>query len=86
MKLETSTVTNQNAPAVVAAGSAALRGGDFTIDFTGVTRCDTAAVACVLEWKRQAQAAGGRLLLVGVPADLRSLAKLYGVETLIEAS
>jgi phospholipid transport system transporter-binding protein len=84
MKLAGPAVTNANAAEIVAAGRAAVRAGDLTIDFSAVTRCDTAAVACVLDWLREARAAGRRLELVGVPADLRSLAGLYNVEALIE--
>jgi phospholipid transport system transporter-binding protein len=85
MKLQIDSITNANAASVVAEGQAAIRGGDFRIDFTGVVRCDTSAVACVLAWMRSAQASGGRLELVALPADLRSLARLYNVESLIDA-
>ncbi len=83
MKLEAASITNLNAAQVLRAGSAAIRGGDGVIDFSAVTRCDTAAVACVLAWLRAARGAGRPLQLVAVPADLTSLARLYGVEGLI---
>ena len=83
MKLQTEAITNLNAGVVLAAGTAAIRGGDCTIDFSAVARCDTAALACVLAWMRLAQAGGRRLALVAVPRDLLSLARLCGVEGLI---
>jgi phospholipid transport system transporter-binding protein len=83
MKLEETAITNRNAARVVLQGNAAIAGGDCTIDFSAVTRCDTAAVACVLAWMRAAALAGRTLTLLRVPADLHSLAKLYGVDALI---
>ena len=86
MKLDGDSITNQNATRVVQAGQAAILAGDRVIDFSGVLRCDTAAVACVLAWIRLAHASRSRLQLVAVPRDLRSLAKLYGVEALIDGA
>ena len=83
MKLETDTITNLNAGAIVEQGASAIRAGDCTIDFSRVRRCDTAALACVLAWQRLAQSGGHRLVLVAAPRDLLSLAKLCGVEALI---
>jgi len=83
VKLDTDSITNQNAALIVEAGQAAIGGGDLVIDFSAVVRCDTAAVACVLAWIRLAQSSGKKLVLVALPKDLLSLAKLYGVETLI---
>lgn len=85
MKLQTESITKQNAAQIVEAGQSAILGGDCVIDFTAVVRCDTSAVACVLAWMRLARAGGKKLELVAVPRDLLSLAKLYGVEALIQA-
>jgi len=86
MKLETEAITNLNAGAIVKSGAAAIRAGDCTIDFSLVRRCDTAAVACVLAWVRLAQAGGHRLSLVATPRDLLALAKMGGVEGLIDSA
>ncbi len=86
MRFEIDSITHRNAARVAAAGEVAIRNGDFVVDFSGVVRCDTAAVACIIGWMRSARAAGQRLQLVAVPANLRSLARLYGVEALIEAA
>jgi phospholipid transport system transporter-binding protein len=83
MKLQTEAITNLNAGQIVEAGAAAIRGGDCTIDFSSVVRCDTAAVACVLAWTRIAQAGGKTLSMIAMPRDLLSLAKLYGVDQLM---
>jgi len=84
MKFSTHSITNANAAQLVAQGVAAIRAGDGLIDFSGVDRCDTAAVACVLAWRRAAQDAGRRLELRALPQDLLSLARLYNVESLIQ--
>jgi phospholipid transport system transporter-binding protein len=54
------------------------------LDFSEVSAADSAALALILELHRQAQATGQSLSLIGLSDDLRSLATLYGVETLLE--
>ena len=44
---------------------------------------DTAAIAVLLDCRRQAQAAGKTLQVVGAPAKLAQLATLYGVADLL---
>ena len=56
----------------------------LTIDFSGITGVDSSAVALLLEWRRQAQRLGRRLEFVNLPANLLALARLYGVEELIQ--
>ena len=84
MKLAVTSITNANAGEVLVEGAAAMARGDFDFDLGAVTEVDTAAVALLLEWQRQALARGGRLRLHGVPADVASLAALYGVDRLID--
>jgi phospholipid transport system transporter-binding protein len=86
MKIDVDSITNQNAAQLVAAGEAAILGGDCVIDFSAVVHCDTSAVACVLAWIRTARARNRKLELLGVPKDLLSLAKLYGVQPLIDGA
>ena len=83
MKIEAASITNANAGELLAAGAAAIAGGELVFDLSGVTEVDTAAVALLLEWQRQAQARGARLELTGVPRDIASLARLYGVDGLL---
>jgi len=84
MKLEATSITNATAGELLAEGAAAIARGDFAFDLAAVAEVDTAAVALLLEWQRQAAARGGRLLLSGVPADIASLARLYGVGELLD--
>ena len=58
----------------------------LTIDFAGVSGIDSSAVALLLEWRRQAAKRGKRLEFVNLPANLLALARLYGVEDLIQSA
>jgi len=57
--------------------------GDAVIDASPLKEMDTSAVAVLLDCQRQAQAAGRPLRIVGAPAKLVDLAKLYGVDSLL---
>ena len=56
----------------------------LVIDFAGVTGVDSAAVALLLEWRRQASRRQKRLEFVNLPPNLLALAELYGVAELIQ--
>ncbi len=83
MKLDTDRITNVNANALLRAGETAILAGDANFDLSAVKRCDSSAVALLLAWQRAAQAAGRPFQVQSVPPSLRSLALLYGVESLI---
>jgi phospholipid transport system transporter-binding protein len=86
VKIGADALTNANAMAQVAGAVAAIRAGDALVDFSAVQRCDSAAVAFALECLRSARAAGVDLRFAGLPPDLLSLARLYGVEELLRAA
>ena len=68
-------------------GSEAIAHGTAeVIDLTGVTRSDSSALALLIEWLSVARAAGKPLRFEGIPAQLRHLAQLSEVETLISGS
>ena len=83
MIVEARSITNANAGELLVSGSAAIARGELAFDLSAVAEVDTAAIALLLEWQRQAIARGGRLALSGVPADVVSLARLYGVDGLL---
>ena len=56
----------------------------LTIDFAGITGVDSAAVALLLAWRRQAAQRAKRLEFVNLPPNLLALAELYGVADLIQ--
>jgi phospholipid transport system transporter-binding protein len=85
MKLDVASISSANAVALLGAGIEAIRAGDAEFDFSAVRQVDSSAVALLLAWQREAYARGARLALRGVPAAMKSLAKLYGVDELIPA-
>lgn len=86
MKIETPAITMDNAAALVDAGLAAIARGDTEFDLSAVANVDSSAVALLLAWSRAARAQGKRLKVSGVPRGVTSLARLYGVESLLDGS
>lgn len=68
-------------PAVVAGGTGVLR-----IDAGALQAYDSSTIALLLQARRLAQAAGRGFEVVGAPAKLAELARLYGVEELLSLS
>ena len=76
-------VTIASVQALLAEGERSIAGAEVTIDLAGVTEVDSTAVSLLLEWRRQAAAASRAVRYVNVPANLKSLAELYGVTELL---
>lgn len=79
-------LTNQEAHAALAMLSQALKrepGPQAVIDASSLQQFDSAALAVLLECRRQAQAWGKQFSVRNTPAKLAALAKLYGVESLL---
>ncbi|MDP1671487.1 MAG: STAS domain-containing protein [Burkholderiales bacterium] len=62
-----------------------LTAPEVTLDLSGVTEVDSAAVSLLFEWRRTALAAGRSIRYVSLPDNLVSLARLYGVTELVDA-
>ncbi|MES2297533.1 MAG: STAS domain-containing protein [Pseudomonadota bacterium] len=77
------TLNMANARAALAQGVSAIRAGQTEFDLAQLTTVDSAAVSVLLSWQRAARAAGSTVSYVNMPANLRSLATLYGVEALL---
>lgn len=58
----------------------------LTFDLSGVTRCDSAGVALLVEWQRQAIRCHCELRYVALPAALRSIMQVTGVDGLLSLS
>ncbi len=54
------------------------------IDLAAVSDADSAGLALLLEWLRQAQSAGRRLTYRAVPARLDAIARIGGVRELLD--
>jgi phospholipid transport system transporter-binding protein len=76
-------VTMANVEAVLAEGERAFEGAQAQVDLARVTEVDSSAVSLLLEWSRRAARKGQRLTFHNLPANLRSLAALYGVSNLL---
>ncbi|WP_337442035.1 STAS domain-containing protein [Cupriavidus necator] len=76
-------LTNQNAAAVLRDGLARVAQGEVQVDCAGLAQVDSSAVAVLLAWNRAAAARNLALSLRGVPAQLSQLASLYGVDGLL---
>ena len=78
-------VTLANVGEVLAEGRRLLADGAATVDLAEVSELDSSALALLLAWLREARAAGRTLAFANVPAALRTIARLYGVEALLPA-
>ena len=77
-------ITMNDARATLAQLQPLLQAADApVIDASALVDLDTAAIALLLDCRRQAQAAGKPLQVVGAPAKLAQLATLYGVADLL---
>jgi len=70
-------------PALFETGLQRLASEDFQVDFSRVDSVDSAAVSLLLGWARAARNMQHGLRVKGLPEDLLSLARLYGVADLL---
>ncbi|HSD60640.1 MAG TPA: STAS domain-containing protein, partial [Burkholderiales bacterium] len=69
-----------NVCAVIEEGRRAFGGeADATVDLSGLESVDSSAISMMLEWARDAARGGRRMRFAGLPANLKSLARVYGV-------
>lgn len=80
------TLTVENASATLAAGLKAIAAGQARIDLSGLVTVDSSAVATLLAWQRAARGKNLTLQFDALPANLQSLADLYGATPLLGAS
>ncbi|MGN6314293.1 MAG: STAS domain-containing protein [Rhodanobacteraceae bacterium] len=65
------------------AGRALREGAHTRLDLSGITRADSAGLACVLALLAQASRAGRRLAMANVPESLRALAEVCDAGALV---
>lgn len=73
----------ETVPALFETGLQHLAGEDLQVDFSQVASVDSSAVSMLLGWARAAQRVQRGLRVKGLPEDLLSLARLYGVAELL---
>jgi phospholipid transport system transporter-binding protein len=80
----TGTLTFANAAAVFEASRAAALPAAGVVDLAGLGHADSAAVAVMLALKRRAAREGTRIAFASVPPGIHRLARVYGVEDLLD--
>ncbi|MGA7750382.1 MAG: STAS domain-containing protein [Gallionella sp.] len=76
-------LTMETVPALFESGLRQLAGENFQVDFSRVDSVDSAAVSMLLGWSRAARRVQHELHVKGLPEDLLSLARLYGVDEML---
>jgi phospholipid transport system transporter-binding protein len=76
-------VTVDNVVSLLEQGREQLTSASATIDLSGVTEVDSSALSLLLEWRRDAARNGRAVRFARLPANLQSLAQLYGVTELL---
>ena len=76
-------MTLPGATALLAAGGAALTNGETVFDLKAVDAVDSSSIAVIFGWLRKAKSQGKTLRIANAPAELLSLAELYGVTELL---
>ena len=76
-------VTLANVAALLEEGRRHVEEGVESIDLQGVTEMDSALLALLLAWQREAKSRSRSLALANPPQALSTIARLYGVDTLL---
>jgi phospholipid transport system transporter-binding protein len=76
-------VTLANAAQVLEEGRRHVQDGVDSVDLAEVTEMDSALLALLLAWLREAKARSRGLAFANPPQSLRTIARLYGVEELL---
>ncbi|CCD38823.1 Anti-anti-sigma regulatory factor (antagonist of anti-sigma factor) [Candidatus Paraburkholderia kirkii UZHbot1] len=76
-------LTHESAKAALDAGLSRIEAGATEVDCAPLTQFDSSALAVLLAWHCAATARGAVLDVVNLPSGLVSLARAYGVDTLL---
>ena len=76
-------VTLTNVAAILAEGRRHLEEGVRTVDLSEVNEMDSSLLAAMLAWLRDAKSGGRELTFANLPESLQTIARLYGVDSLI---
>ena len=79
-------VTLANVSAILEEGRRHLEEGVRTVDLGEVTEMDSSLLAAMLAWVRDAKRRGRELVFTNLPESLRTIARLYGVDSLLPVS
>ncbi len=76
-------VTLDRVVSLLAQGNGLFTAQQVTVDLAAVTEVDSSALSLLLEWRREAGRSGRSIRYLNLPANLTSLAELYGVTELL---
>jgi phospholipid transport system transporter-binding protein len=76
-------VTLGNAATLLEEGRRHIAEGVQTIDLAEVNEMDSALLAVLLAWLRDARSREKKISFVNLPESLRTIAQLYGVDRLL---
>ena len=79
-------VTLANVTALLEDGRRHLAEGVQTVDLAEVSEMDSALLALLLAWLRDARARDQSIAFTNAPASLVTIARLYGVDRLLTVS
>ena len=79
-------VLMDNASVILLKSEALSMGEGFVVDFSNVTKVDTAALSLMLEWQRRAVVSSSKVTFANLPLNLSHLAALYGITDFIPLS
>jgi phospholipid transport system transporter-binding protein len=76
-------ITVGNVIELLAQGNGLFSTLQVTVDLAAVTDVDSSALSLLLEWRREAGRNQRAIRYLNLPANLKSLAQLYGVTELL---
>ena len=76
-------ITVENVVALLGEGNERFTAAQVTVDLAAVTDVDSSALSLLLEWRREAGRNGRAIRYLNLPANLKSLAQLYGITEFI---
>ena len=79
-------VTLANAARLLEEGRRHLEEGAQSVDLGEVTEMDSSLLALLLAWLRDAKARKQEVSFSNLPASLQTIARLYGVDSLLPAA
>ena len=79
-------VTLANVASVLEEGRRHLQAGVRQVDLGEVTEMDSALLALLLAWLREAREGQREIAFANLPESLQTIARLYGVEELLPAA
>ena len=76
-------INMDNVVSLLGEGNERFTTPEVTVDLAAVTEVDSSALSLLLEWRREAGRNGRTIRYLNLPANLKSLAQLYGVAEFI---